>query len=231
MPLAGGYPVAGGFFLSSFGLDPRHRFLSNFSRAFRFTGVCSMKTSPLQPASFKPEYFKLDLPIGVIGIVYRADPFMLVRILLPGNTRRLNIPQPPRASDAPAGREAGRVLDFFEAYRCKHPGKVPWDLLHLDEYTPLERLVWEKTAAVPIGKTVSYAEIARDMGRPRSARFVGNTLGKNPFPILIPCHRIVRADGGLGGFGSGLNMKRRLLSFEGVISAAVSCATNDGMVL
>lgn len=170
-----------------------------------------MEAAPLQP-----EYFKLDLPIGVIGIVYHPNPFMLLRILLPGNAHRLDTPLSAQASDVPAGREAKRVLDFFGAYRNKRPGRVPWDLLHLGNYTPLQRLVWEKTAAVPFGQTVSYGRIARDMGRPRSARFVGNTLGKNPFPILIPCHRIVRADGGLGGFGSGLDMKRRILSFEGL---------------
>jgi len=193
-----------------------------------------MKTPPLQPAFLKPEYFNLDLPVGVIGIVYRPEPFMLVRIFLPGNprrnTRRLDTGQPPHASDLPAGRKVRQVLDFFETYCSKRSGKVPWDLLHLGEYTPLERLVWEKTSAVPFGQTVSYGKIARDMGRPRSARFVGNALGKNPFPILIPCHRIVRADGGLGGFGSGIDMKRRLLTFEGVKYLAVSCATDDGMV-
>jgi len=170
-----------------------------------------MNTAPLHP-----KCFKLDLPIGWIGIVYQPDPFMLVRILLPGNAHRLDTSLSPQASDIPAGREAKRVLDFFEAYRSKRSGKVPWDLLQLGNYTPLQRLVWEKTAAVPFGQTVSYGRIARDMDRPRSARFVGNTLGKNPFPILIPCHRIIRAGGGLGGFGSGLDMKRRILSFEGL---------------
>ena len=185
-----------------------------------------MNTVPLHP-----EYFKLDLPIGVVAIVYQPEPFILVRILLPGNTHRLDASLPPSASDVPAGREAKRVLDFFEAYRSKRPGRVPWDLLYLGSYTPLQRLVWAKTTAVPFGQTVSYGRIARDMRRPRSARFVGNTLGKNPFPILIPCHRIVRSDGGLGGFGSGLGMKRRLLAFEGIKFKTVSCATDAGMVL
>ncbi len=185
----------------------------------------------MNTAALHPEYFKLDLPIGVVAIVYLPEPFMLVRILLPGNAHRLDTPLPSQASDVPAGREAKPVLDFFEAYHSKRPGRVPWDLLCLESYTPLQRLVWEKTTAVPFGQTVSYGRIAGDMGRPRSARFVGNALGKNPFPILIPCHRIVRSDGGPGGFGSGLNMKRRLLSFEGVKFSSVSCETDVDMVL
>ena len=69
-------------------------------------------------------------------------------------------------------------------------------------------------AAIPYGETVSYAEIARRVGRPRAYRAVGAANGRNPIPIIIPCHRVVASDGGLGGYGGGLPLKRRLLELE-----------------
>ena len=67
---------------------------------------------------------------------------------------------------------------------------------------------------IPYGEVISYGEVASRMGHPRSARAVGLALAANPLLIFIPCHRVVRADGGLGGFSSGLEVKRWLLGFE-----------------
>ncbi len=82
--------------------------------------------------------------------------------------------------------------------------------------TLFQRAVWEAILSIPRGATVSYAELARRVGRPGAARAVGQAVGANPIPLLIPCHRVVGADGGLGGFGGGLPMKRTLLRQEGV---------------
>lgn len=68
---------------------------------------------------------------------------------------------------------------------------------------------------VPFGEVVPYGELARRIGRPKAARAVGNALGKNPVPIVVPCHRVIRSDGSLGGYTSGLEYKRRLLTIEG----------------
>jgi methylated-DNA-[protein]-cysteine S-methyltransferase len=77
-----------------------------------------------------------------------------------------------------------------------------------------DRRVWERVAAIPYGTTRTYGELARDIGQPGAARAVGAANGRNPLPIVIPCHRVVAAGGGLGGYGGGLALKRRLLALE-----------------
>jgi len=74
--------------------------------------------------------------------------------------------------------------------------------------------VWSKLQAVPYGKTRTYGQIASELGKPRAARAVGMACGANPLPILVPCHRIVSGNGGLGGFGGGVPMKHDLLELE-----------------
>jgi len=80
--------------------------------------------------------------------------------------------------------------------------------------TPFQLDVWKATRAVPYGETRSYGEIASSIGRPRAARAVGQALGANPIPIVIPCHRIIGSSGNLRGFGGGLPLKERLLALE-----------------
>lgn len=82
------------------------------------------------------------------------------------------------------------------------------------EGTPFQRAVWAKLVAIPYGKTRTYGEIAAELGKPRAARAVGMACGANPIPILVPCHRIVAGNGGLGGFGGGVKMKLDLLELE-----------------
>jgi methylated-DNA-[protein]-cysteine S-methyltransferase len=77
------------------------------------------------------------------------------------------------------------------------------------------RQVLEACATVPFGQTVSYGDLARAVGSPRAARAVGQALGRNRMPLIVPCHRVLAAGGGLGGFGGGLEMKQRLLKLEG----------------
>ena len=79
-----------------------------------------------------------------------------------------------------------------------------------------EKQVLEETRKVPYGIITTYGSLASLAGRPGAARAVGNAMRKNPLPIIIPCHRVVHSDGSLGGFATGLEMKRRLLSLEGV---------------
>lgn len=86
--------------------------------------------------------------------------------------------------------------------------------LDLEGYTPFERQVWAVTSRIPYGQTRPYSWVAKEVGSPRAYRAVGAALAKNPIPIIIPCHRVLRKDGTLGGYGGGLDMKRRLLEME-----------------
>ena len=76
--------------------------------------------------------------------------------------------------------------------------------------------VWSALRRIPVGKVATYGDIAAQIGRPRSARAVGQACGSNPIVLFVPCHRVVAANGGLGGFGSGLGIKKALLRHEGV---------------
>ena len=89
-----------------------------------------------------------------------------------------------------------------------------FDLLLMLVGTPFQKKVWEYIQHIPYGETQTYNDIAQGIGHPRSSRAVGNALHVNPIPIIVPCHRVIRSDGGLGGFGGGIDVKQKLLDFE-----------------
>jgi methylated-DNA-[protein]-cysteine S-methyltransferase len=80
--------------------------------------------------------------------------------------------------------------------------------------TPFQRKVWTALAKIPYGDTRSYQDIAKSIGHPKAFRAVGNANGSNPIPIILPCHRVIESNGGLGGFGHGVKVKQHLLDFE-----------------
>lgn len=102
-----------------------------------------------------------------------------------------------------------RCRIYFGGHRVTFP-----DQLDLSGATTFQRQVWEITRLIPYGETRSYAWVAEQIGQPRAVRAVGQALGKNPLPIIIPCHRVIASDGKLGGFSGGVEMKKRLLSLE-----------------
>jgi methylated-DNA-[protein]-cysteine S-methyltransferase len=87
--------------------------------------------------------------------------------------------------------------------------------------TPFQQRVWEALCAIPYGTTRSYSELARRLGDLRATRAVGAANGRNPIPIIVPCHRVVGANGALTGFGGGLDRKRWLLEHEGALTRAI----------
>jgi len=87
----------------------------------------------------------------------------------------------------------------------------PCDIRHLPDFT---RSVLELTAKIPYGEVRSYEWVAQKLGKPKAARAVGNALARNPVPIVIPCHRVVRSDGTIGGFALGSGWKKKLLDLE-----------------
>jgi len=106
-------------------------------------------------------------------------------------------------------REAIAQLDAYFAGRLRR-----FDLALAPEGTPFQQEVWSALTDIPYGETVSYSELARWIGRPAAPRAVGAANGKNPLPIVVPCHRVIGANGSLTGFGGGLAIKRRLLELE-----------------
>lgn len=105
-------------------------------------------------------------------------------------------------------------MTLLSAYFNGHAITPPWHLLALDPFSSLQRAVWQATAEIGFGSLCTYKDLAAAIGRPRAFRFVGTALGRNPFPILIPCHRVVRSDGGLGGFSGGPAVKAHLIAWE-----------------
>ena len=80
--------------------------------------------------------------------------------------------------------------------------------------TPFQHAVWKAIAAIPAGKTMTYADLARKIKNPKAVRAAGTACGANPVPVVVPCHRVVGSNGGLGGFGGGLELKRLMLDAE-----------------
>lgn len=88
--------------------------------------------------------------------------------------------------------------------------------------TPFQTRVWDELRRIAFGETISYLELARRMGDARAVRAVGGANGRNPIPVIVPCHRVIGADGSLTGFGGGIERKRWLLRHEGALPAPLS---------
>lgn len=112
----------------------------------------------------------------------------------------------------PAAEMAREIEQYFDGKLTEF--RTPIDL---SEGTPFQRSVWEKLLDIPYGKTATYKDVAEGVGRPGASRAVGNAVGANPLPIVIPCHRVLGAHG-LGGYSGGINIKKDLLRVEGALS-------------
>lgn len=157
-------------------------------------------------------------PFGLVGIVWQegAGEAKVRQILLPGESAAGGHVV---TSDTPAERRDGIIAHLAEklqAYLEGEPVLFDVDILALDACSPFQRRVLLAEHGIPRGWVSTYGRIAAALGAPGAARAVGTALARNPFPIVIPCHRAVRADGALGGFRGGLPMKRALLAMEGV---------------
>ncbi len=117
--------------------------------------------------------------------------------------------------DVPVPHHLQDLTERFKAYYSGHKVDFP-DMLDLSAATPFQREVWEATRLIPYGETRSYKWVAERIKKPGAARAVGQALGRNPLPVIIPCHRVLASNGGLGGFNGGLEMKRFLLHLEAV---------------
>ena len=159
------------------------------------------------------EYTTFSTDMGWVGILGSAKG--LCRITLPQRSVQA-VHQLLGDGVNYATRSPRRFEDLMGRLRIYLGGKMASfpDELDLSTATPFQRQVWEKTRLIPYGETRSYSWVAEQVSKPGAARAVGQALGRNPLPIIIPCHRVVARDGKLGGFSGGLGMKRRLLSLE-----------------
>lgn len=164
-------------------------------------------------------YAELDSPVG--PMVAAATPKGLARLayrdvnggldeVLEGLAAKVS----PRVVEAPARMDAiRRELDEYFAGR-RRSFDLPLDLTLA---APFGREVLLACARIPFGATSTYGAVAADAGRPAASRATGNALGANPVPIVVPCHRVLRTGGGIGGYTGGLEIKEHLLRLEGVL--------------
>lgn len=159
-------------------------------------------------------YTTLNSSLGLIGIAGSENGLLRIVLQSAGESQFKNYIQKSFSSEcltnppffAPVVKQmnlyfAGKLRKFT----CK---------LDLTQGTPFQQEVWRRLTAIPYGKTQSYRTMAKDIGRPRAFRAVGNANGKNPLPLIVPCHRVIRENGALGGYTGGLHLKRFLLNLE-----------------
>lgn len=160
--------------------------------------------------------FVLQTRLGWMGIAAGSrgiNSLILPRPSQQEVTRRLQAEFPQGIVQGSAPDEIARPLSEYAEGRCR---RFALDV-DLSGVRPFHRRVLEAIQDIPFGETRSYGWVAREIGEPKAARAVGRALARNPIPIIIPCHRVIASSGGLGGYGGGLPLKRKLLQLEGCI--------------
>ncbi len=161
-----------------------------------------------------------DTAIGWCGIAW--GPRGIAGVQLPEGsapaTRARLLRRFPGAREAPPPPEARRAIDGIATLLRGEPSALDDVALDMEGVPEFNRRVYEVARTIPWGATLSYGEIAKRLGDPGAARDVGQALGRNPFAIVVPCHRVLAAGGKWGGFSArgGVATKRRLLSIEAV---------------
>ncbi|MXV87354.1 MAG: methylated-DNA--[protein]-cysteine S-methyltransferase [Acidimicrobiales bacterium] len=153
----------------------------------------------------------VDSPIGPLGLV--ATDAGLRAVSWRGDETSVKLPDDMvEDPDHPILRLAAHQLgEYFDGDRTSFD--LPLDL----RGTPFQEAAWRALGDIPYGSTRSYGEQAALIGRPKAVRAVGQANGRNPVPIVLPCHRVIGANGSLTGFGGGLDLKTQLLTHEGAL--------------
>jgi len=146
-------------------------------------------------------YDTFKSPVGVLYTVFSSGYLTAISFKKPVNV-------PYRPGSAPRGFMS-QMRDYFEGSRVTFNQRI-----RFLKGTAFERRVWMALRDIPYGETRTYKWLAERIGMPRAARAVGRALSKNPIPIVLPCHRIIESDGSMGGYSSGIDVKRRLLEIE-----------------
>ena len=152
-------------------------------------------------------YCEYQSPIGILRIEEENGAIVgLHRIQDPAEADTQAVAQ--KASTTLLQQAVRELQEYFAG------GRRTFDLPVALEGTPFRKKVWAKLRAIPYGETISYGELARRIGNPKAVRAVGGANHHNPVMIIVPCHRVIGADGSLVGFGAGLDAKRYLLELE-----------------
>ncbi len=165
------------------------------------------------------------MPQQLNYVIFNTDQGWLGIVGSARGLRRITLPHPSaqeiRQQLGDATNHATRsphlfqnLIERFILYFGGHKVNFP-DELDLSEATDFQREVWEATRLIPYGETRSYTWVAAQIRQPKAVRAVGQALGRNPLPIIVPCHRVLASDGQLGGFSGGIEMKKHLLYLEG----------------
>ncbi|MEU3414734.1 methylated-DNA--[protein]-cysteine S-methyltransferase [Streptomyces sp. NPDC006658] len=149
---------------------------------------------------------------GLVNVVFHASDAVRDRALERLAARLGG--RPVEDPDSPLLAEAIRQLRaYFAGERYDFDLPLDWSLISGFN----RRVLRELASGVPYGNVVGYGDLAGRVGQPGGAQAVGVAMGSNPLPVVVPCHRVVESDGGIGGFGGGLETKRKLLALEGVL--------------
>ena len=164
-------------------------------------------------------YFKCTFKsrFGDIIMVWRYDERRIIRVFLPNQHRLFESSDHKNVhglrSSGSAMRKVRRIMDRLLEGK---PGMFPLDMLDWSVVYPFQRRVLRMEYKIPHGMVSTYGRLAHKLGHARAARAVGTALARNPFPVIIPCHRAIHSDRTLGGYAGGLSMKRKLLELEGL---------------
>lgn len=162
-------------------------------------------------------YTLMQSPIDEILIAAEGDAIVSLQMATHRQTDRVIDPTWTRDdADAPLRRAAGQLAEYFAGER------TTFDLPLAPVGTEFQRRVWDQLCAIPHGTTITYGELARRVGDVNASRAVGLANGRNPIAIVIPCHRVIGANGALTGFGGGVKRKRFLLEHEGSLARDTS---------
>jgi len=158
-------------------------------------------------------YTRIDSPVGPLLLAADEAGLRLIEFHTPRHP--MSRIADWREGDDEVLRETQRQLgQYFDGRRRL------FDLPLAPHGTPFQRCVWQALATIPYGQTISYAQLATRIGKPSAMRAVGAANGRNPLPIVLPCHRVIGTDGSLTGFGGGLPTKHFLLTMEGALAPA-----------
>ena len=158
---------------------------------------------------FASRTISYESPIGSIGIV-AVDRDNISHLFF---SQSFPFDEPPHLhAQYPVLTRVQKLLDQYFAGRSFDTSEVP---IRIECGTHFQNKVWDTIRQIPHGEVRSYKWIAEQIGKPRAVRAVGSAVGANPVSIFVPCHRVIRSNGALGGYGGGIERKRQLLALEG----------------